>query len=209
MMLEISVEDIHQMYVSSVVMHKNKPVFIKNVAGDGEIRFLDLLSQEEQFAPFSLKDFITPNRRIGMVNINGGVAWISRNPVRKFKVGYCRENTYTTIPDNAHFPNGNGRADARDMARRLHIKEVGDAIMGKYPTLKQAISRVDKYQGCIAFDKQFALNADRRVIYRTRAVGFLPYGETTVDGIRWDAKQEHLIQLLEKNYEKTARTIRG
>jgi hypothetical protein len=209
MMLEISLEDIHQMYVNSVVMYKNKPVYVKNVAPDGEALCIDMLAQQEVFIPFSIKEFTAPTRRIGFVNVQGTVVWMSRNPVRKYKVGFFRENMNAHVPDAAHAPNPGGRVEARERVRRLHVKEVADAIMGKYPTLKQAITRVDKYQGCVAFDKQFALNTDRRVLYRGRVVGALPYGANTVDGIVWAEGYNHLILLLEKNYEKTVRTIRG
>lgn len=202
-MPEIAAEDLRQMYRDSVVFHKNKPVYVENVNAAGDVAFLDILSQRRGIEPFSFKSFSTPTRRLGMVNVMGGVVYAYRVPVRKYKVGVASENTKVTSLD-VDFPH-KGRVNPRDLVRGLQCVEVGEALMNKYPTFNQALKMLGEFNYAVAFDKQFAVDVHRRIFYKTRMVGEIPKGKNKLEDIQFAKGYEHLILLLDGNYEKTVR----
>lgn len=205
-MLEIAVDDLRQMYKDSVVFHKNKPVYIEQIGGNGDVAFLDIIAQRREILPFSIKNFVTPTRRIGMVNIMGGVVYAYRLPVRKYKVGISGENIRVSTLD-VDFPRM-GRSNPRTMVAGLQCIEVGEALLNKYPTLNQALKMLGEMTYAVAFDKQFAIDRHRNIFYKTQRVGMLPEGKTKVDDIVFSKGNEHLILLLDGNYEKTVRIDR-
>lgn len=205
-MLEIAVDDLRQMYKDSVVFHKNKPVYIEQIGGNGDVAFLDIIAQRREILPFSIKNFVTPTRRIGMVNIMGGVVYAYRLPVRKYKVGISGENIRVSTLD-VDFPRM-GRSNPRTMVAGLQCIEVGEALLNKYPTLNQALKMLGEMTYAVAFDKQFAVDKHRSIFYKTHRVGTIPEGKTKVDDIVFSKGNEHLILLLDGNYEKTVRIDR-
>src|SRR5438067_664809 len=92
MPLEMPVEDLNRDLRGCVVMYKNKPVYVTSIGRDGEVVYRELLSQQEGRAPFTLKDFTNPIRRVGFVNVMGSVVYVSRVPHRKYYMGLATQN---------------------------------------------------------------------------------------------------------------------
>lgn len=200
-MVEIDVADVRQMYEHTIVMKGSKPVYISRVGDRGEVRFTDLLSNKKDVVEFTLKTFTPPAaRRLGMINVEGSVVYASRLPVRRYKVGLAYENLIVKSLD-VEYPEGKEHTVER--VRGLQSTEIAEAMLNKYPTLKEALATVAKFGGAVAFDKQFAVDARRRVYYKTKRVGNVPPGVNECAGIVFDAGNEQLGMLLDGNYEKT------
>jgi len=196
-MREISIEDIQQKYEGSVVMFERRPVLFKKIAGDYSCRIFDLMAQKEEQVPFEMKKFLPPAPRIGMVNINGSVVYVVRNAIRRYKLGLSRENISAQA---APVPYPDGRAASYiGLVQTLERKELGEALLNKYPTLREAARRVSQFEGACAFDKQFAVDSEGEVIYKTKVVGNLLNGKD----IEFIKGFEHLAILLNKGYEKS------
>lgn len=207
-MVEIDVGDIRQMYEHTIVMHGNKPVYISRVGDRGEVRFTDLLSQKKEVEEFSLKAFTPPAaRRLGMINTCGSVVYASRVPIRRYKVGISFENLKVDSIRDIEYPEGKEQTVNR--IRQLEAREIAEAMLNKYPKLKEALKTVEKYGGAVAFDKQFAVDWKRRIIYKTKVVGSIPPGVDTVDGIQFNKGYEQLGLLLDGKYEKAIRAVKA
>lgn len=200
MPIEIAVPDIQQLYQHSLVMYKNKPVYIINVAANGNVQYLDLYSQKELVAPFSLKEFLPPARRLGMVNVKGSVVYAYRVPVRKYKVGIMAENLKVCSLD-IHYPAGAGRT--KQFVLDLQTPAIADALANKYPSLEQCIEHLKEFDGAMAFDKQFAITGrGNYIFYKTVLVGRLPPKSKKIEDIAFTEEYKHLGILLNNNFEK-------
>jgi hypothetical protein len=193
---EMSIDDIRQKFEGSVVMYQKKPVLFKKVGGDFSCRIFDLMAQTEAQVEFDMKAFQPPPSRIGFVNINGSVLYAVRNAIRRYKLGISKENfNVQQLP----VPYPDGRSDVYiRLVAGLERRELGEAILNKYPTLQQAIRRVSQFEGACAFDKQFAIDHHHLVYYKTAQVGLFIGGV-----IKFDEGFEHLHLLLNKGYEKS------
>lgn len=208
MPLEMSYEDLVRDLKDNVVMYQNKPVYVTGISRDGEVRFLDLGTQREGLAPFTVKDFCNPIRRVGFVNCMGGAAYLCRIPVRRYYIGLARHNTVVKLLPGVLYEEG-GAATIRDRVRSLMIPEIGDCIMNKYPVLADACKQVKKFKGAVAFDTQFAVSSTGAIFYKDTHAGTCSLNTAkTVADIKWDEGQEHLSILLDNNHEKTVRDFR-
>lgn len=198
-MPEIAVADIEQRYAKAVVMYKRKPVKVKKIGPDGQMRILDLFSQREETVPFSLKDFTPPALRIGFVNVNGSVVYVTRNPIRRYKAGLSSENT-SVATLRVHYPDGEGLTLHK--VQEMECIELADALLNKYPSKRKCVNHLLQFRGAMAFDKQFAITSDMAVLYKKHIVGEINAGSleiTFYDGYK------HLGILLDNNYEKSIR----
>lgn len=203
MPLDMPYEDLLRDLKNTIVIHKNKPVFVQNISRDGDVSFVELISREQKIAPFTLKSFLPPTRRLGMINVSGSVAYMSRIPVRKFFLGLSRNNTSIELLE-VQYPNGAGEALAA--LRAMNHEAIGLSMFNKYPTFKQCVEYLLKFKaGAMAFDKQFCLSAEGYVFYKMKRVGRWNRHSKTVDDIVWDEGSKHLQILLKENYEEAAR----
>jgi hypothetical protein len=201
-MLEIEVGDIVQMYKHSIITYKNKPVYVVDVARDGEVEIFDISTQRGSFVPFSLKEFKPLNRRLGFVNSRGSAVYVARLPVRKYKVGISQENVKVSTL-NAYYPQG--KPETRDHVKQLRSPEVYDALMDKYPSFKEALAYVRKREGAMAFDKQFAVDTEGSVFYKTSIVGTIKRDKDRIEDIKFIEGKEHLIHFIGNSYVKNLR----
>jgi hypothetical protein len=193
---EMSIGDIDQKFCGSVVMFQKKPVLFKKVSGDYSVRIFDLMAQKEEQVEFDMKQFLPPPSRVGFVNINGSVVYAVRNAIRRYKLGLSREN-FSVQTLEVPYPDGRSDGYVR-LVQGLERRELGEALLSKYPTLQQAVRRVSQFEGACAFDKQFAIDHTHAVFYKTKRVGQLISGV-----IKFDEGNEHLQILLNKGYEKS------
>lgn len=192
--MELPVEDIAQLFRHSVVLHKNKPVYVDNVQDDGKLAMTDIMTHRTRIVPFKLNDFAAPALRLGFINYGQAVVYAVRNPVRRYKMGYSQENTKILTID-CYYPIG--KAGTRERVGGMRCPEFGDALFNKYPSFAEALKQVTEFKGACAFDKQFCITSERKIFYKTSCVGNLPKGAKTVKEIVWQKGFEHLVVLLE------------
>lgn len=199
------VDDLNQLYKDSLVLFKNRPVYVEGFFDNNIVSYFDLTDQRSRVKQYEEGMFLPPTRRIGFVNIGQSVIYVYRNPVRKYKVGYSLENLKFSLPD-VRFPFN--RTAAKDRVMSLRCPEIVDSMFGRYPSFPEAMSYLETFSGACAIDKQFALGASGVVFYRTREVGRFKRTAESVKDITFSEGNEHLIMLLENTYEKATPIVR-
>lgn len=200
----LSLNDVIQMYDKSLIKYKNKLYYVLDInRNDDDNDSIDVhmrqLSTKENFiVPFNRKRFSAPGR-IGYVNYNDGAWFVSRKPVRMFKIGLDKGNIGLATP-----PMFLGM-----LTPPILNKCFQDAHDNKYPSLYKAWSLVkDKALALCAFDHQFAICNSRNIYFKNKKVGTIPKGHIRKSNIQWDNGWEFLIDVLEPDYEKTVRTFK-
>ena len=205
---EIGYEDIVQQYQGTVVLFKDKPVYVKMVDGDKLVTIFDLATQKLSKEPFSFKHFKPPAVRLGFVNIANTVVLVSRQPYRKMQVGISGQNLHVRLPKVIQ--DEDNQYTATKKVRQLAGKELYNTIVGDYPSFEKAVETVSKMEvkGAMAFDRQFAITTDREILYKELKVGTLPVKGKTVEDIKFDKGFEYIAILIGDNCEKTLRATR-
>ena len=198
-MADVSIDDLIQLYSHSIVMLNNRPVYVETFTHTGKVSYFDLNTQRSKLVLYREDMFKAPTRRIGFINIGGSVIYTYRTPVRKYKVGYATENLKITTLDVRYPLN---RTATKERVLSLRAPEIADAFYNHYPSFSEAFTIAKDLDGACAFDKQFAVDANRRIFYRTQFVGIVDYEATKVSDIVFDAEYSHLLLLLENNYDK-------
>ncbi len=196
----LSAADVEQQYFKNIVMYKEGPVYIDRTTAE-VVRYVNLLTGRQAEAPFSRKDFTACRTRIGMVNTCKSVIYVSRIPIRKMGIGHNAGNM--RFPDMpVAYPSGSD--ETKQHLLTFKTKEMGEAILNKYPPLEVAVEMIDK-KNCyaVAFDKQFCLAKEKdaashkKLIYKTKFVG------NYVDGkLVFTEGNEHLELLIGDKYEQ-------
>lgn len=198
---DISFADRANQYGNTVILWKGSPNYVKDVIGD-EVYLFDLLSQKSHKAEFLFKDIKPPARRIGMVNVSCTAVYVTRTPIRKMQVGLSKASLLVQMlpwisdysPDHL-----------RERVMSLKFRPLGQAMSGMYPCISDAYELAKESAGCFAFDHQFAITAKGQIIYKTLVVGEVDK-DISSEGIVFKPGYQHLINLLDENYEKTFRT---
>lgn len=193
--------DLNQMLSSSVCMYKNKPYFVINVNVTYTARCFNLLTQrEEHIKDCTEETFSAPTTRVGFINVKGGVVYCTRSPIRRYKVGLSAENIkFRALDDLVAYPSG--LRETLSFLSDLQRTEMADAIMNKYPTIEDAFVRCQEGASAVAFDKQFAILGNGRIVYKDTIVGRVRRAPKDINAIEFDANYAYLTTLLEKNYE--------
>lgn len=188
-MAEMGLGDIQQKLEASILMYNKKPVLFMKVSGDLKTcRVYNLMAQKEEVVEFNEKLFTPPIPRIGMVNIGGGAFYVKRIPIRRYKLGYSQENL-KVVELPADYPDRLDKYKAE--LKGLRSKELAQAMLKKYPTLKAAFKQLEQFDGIVAFDKQFAITHDNKLIYKDTVVGTHDFKK-----IKLAKGFEHLAQLV-------------
>lgn len=194
----ISDVDVRQFFRNTLCLYKDKPVFVRETEGFN-LSITHLETGAKQNVLFNAKDFGPLRERIGMVNEGGNVFFVKRTPVRIMQIGHSTSNTKVDCVIQTR--SEDGYYGSRDAVRGLQKPSVYSAIANKYPTFKTAVSKA-KLIGGMAFDKQFAVDYNGNIYYRTQKVGTIGDGAESVGDIRFKAGMEYLSLLLDKNYAK-------
>lgn len=190
---EIRYEDLVQLFKNTVVLHKNKPVYVEDIAPDKTFFIKDLATQRSKFVPFSMKDFTGPKRRIGCVNIGNSVVYVARIPVRRYKMGLSADNTQVKFLEDVDY---NSKAEIKQRIARFDTPEIADAMNGVYPSFEEAIKRAIQFHGTVAFDKQFSVCCRRYIHYKHEMVGKIKTGKSQISDIVFNDGKEYLSSLL-------------
>lgn len=186
----MNIDDLYQMYKDTLIMHRNKPVFVKQILDDGSMRVIDLLTQKTMNIEYSDKN-VKPVRRIGMVNINDQCLYVDRLPVRKYWASVHKNNITVDYVGSAL------GGFNYELVSSLQHASLSRSILNQYPTFQEALSDCisSGYQFTIAFDKQFATNG-LYVYYKTKKVGNIEDNK-----IVFDKDFQHLHSVLKVSYE--------
>jgi|SRR6185369_4636358 len=194
-----SLDDLAQMFNNSLVIHKNKPIKINRFNSKTNVKVFDLVSQRNIDIDVDTLDLKAPGRCFGFVNFMDYVIYVSRNPVRRYKVGICQESANFQAPqkyiDILHSPD----------AKRVYdftCPEIVDTIYNRYPSIPEMHKQIKNGAKIVAFDRQFAVDQFNNVYYKMNRVGKLK-GFESINDIQFDKGWEHLTVLLDNNHEKS------
>lgn len=203
----VSLEDLRTFWKGCIALYKGKPVFVIGIGGERgafTATVKDLRTGDRWVVELEADSLSPPDGRLGYVNLNGEVLYTQRKPVRRFMMG---------IND------GNIGVDRADQYRRYEKGEIHRlstssiefcrTLEGSYPTLKEALNEVLTFGGSCAFDRQFAVDEERRLFYKNRLVGKVGRGAIDARGIVLNDNYSFLKSVIgEFNYEEALRTAR-
>lgn len=201
-MAKPNMEDMKAMYQHSLLLIKNTPVFVDVIYGTEKVGGLNLNTQrKETFDLASHTDMKAPGRSFGFINQGGVVGYVTRMPVRnggRPSVGMSKNNM--TI----FYPEGHANSRLDDNVYRLTAPELADAVKGRYPNISEAWERVkNKAERIVAFDRQFAIDYNGNVFFKTTKVGKAKAPKNVYE-IEFNEGFKYLITLLDNNHEKIA-----
>lgn len=202
-MAELSLNDIEQLYVGSICKFRDEVVRVNSVNQDRDVTITLLQYNKKARVHFNREDFTPTRGRIGFVNEGGHALYVTRQPVRRYSVGITSYNISIKCLPNYRVPS----MKAADSLLRLNTKPWSQALKNEYPTLSEAIQIAKDTQGSCAFDKQFAVDKNRVIYFKTQAVGHIPPRMSTTKRIILSDEFSHLELLLKQNYDETLRTI--
>lgn len=203
-MPKASVADLDQMYTNSVCIHKNKPYLILGISPQRKALVKNLMSQREDHLDIDVGVFTAPTQRLGFINLMGVCVYASRTPIRRYKVGLSKENFQTKHLDVKH---PQGMAATVVAAKSLSSVELGDCILGKYPTLPQAFAKCQAGYEVCAFDRQFAVTKNKVVYYKLKPVGKITTNNPKgIEDIQFLDEYAHLHYLLGNKHESILQT---
>lgn len=202
---KLSYDDITQQFYKNIVLYEGKPVYVTGVSRETlKVTFTELLTGKRSNAPFSLKTFLPPAVRIGLVNTCGSVVYVVREPKRKMTMGLNSGNL--RIKELAvDYPEGIVETFAE--IKTLKSADLARAMIGEYPSFEECLEHVKEFKGAMAFDRQFAIDNNRMIFYKTGCVGHLPKNCNRVDTIAFDKPHQHLALLIGDNCGETLRAI--
>lgn len=181
-------EDLRTMFLRTLVMYKGSLVFVSEICPDRHCLLFSLKTQKQKTVENPFDDFSTQAMRIGMVNLHTHCVYVERLPVRRWRVGLDLTNL-----DIHTFPEcGENYRKAKAEFDTLTCSSIAKAVFGEYPTYQEAYKSVQKYQGIVAFDKQFAVTSLGELFYKTTCVG-----RATEEGPLLKKGFQHLEQIME------------
>ena len=155
---------------NSVIRYKNLPIFIQDIqevlGKNNKFKVIyNILGQDEA------KILFLPNKNIdmnpvplGFLNSNVTSWYISRIPVRNWKIGLNHKSFSYSIALSNHQRN---RKEERELFElRVDSKELKNCILGKYPSYRRSREKVDNGERiCYAFSRRFAIHK-KGLIYK-------------------------------------------
>lgn len=205
-MYELSNADIEQLYLGCLMIHNGALVKVESISYDYQpamFYLVNLSTGKKYSARFRSEEFTAPKKRIGFVNYRQTVVYISRRPVRRFRVGIHSENVSVETPAYVPSPLKDKPAVRNRISQFVDV-EIYKAYSSQYPTLREAYDKAVEWKGAMAFDKQFAVSFEGVVYYKTKIVG-----KVKDYVIQWDKDFEYLEIVLGNNYEKNSGTFKA
>lgn len=197
--------DLITYFKNTVCMINGRPAYVIRISEDREFYYKDLLSNENKIMEFDPKKIKGPDSRLGMVNLNGVAYYMQRRPVRRYQMGITKENTVIHGLAGVDYRNAGIN---NEVLNRIDSSEVANALMGDYPSFADALERVKTFGGVVAFDRQFAIDENRRIYYKKDVVGSVPRMVTSAEHIRFSEGYEYLSCVVNGiTHEKIARSI--
>lgn len=207
----LSTDDVVQQYDKNIVLYKGTPVYVCSVdgySGNTEVTILYLKTGKKETVMFSLKTFSAYRGRMGMVNLSGSAAYVTRIPVRKMGIGLNNSNLHIKA---IQADNSISALVVVSTLKKLTHSCYHDVMIGKFPTYEEAkeAALASDTNLIIAFDRQFALSSARAVYYKAEFVGSFLKTSNNPNTIRFNSGWKHLSVLLDNNHEKTVKLSCG
>jgi hypothetical protein len=203
----INYDDLRVLYRGSVCLYKGTPVKVTEIKEEGRNNIFTLYNLELKKSfnvAFKIEDFSPIEGRIGFVNHSNMSFYITRRPSRQWIIGLAPTNIrINVLAKPAHY---DCKHKAFAEIQELDTRAVLSAIKGEYPSFEEATHKAITTGGVFAFDRQFAIDCDKSVYFKTTKVGSLKRGEN-IQSIILDSKYEYLELPLMQHYEKTFRTF--
>ena len=200
----LTVADARQLYANSLLMYKDKPVFVISISADYRARIINIDTGRESTVDFSTKHFKAIGNRLGFVNSNCCCVFVYRKPVRLYSVGLTTNNTGIVYAKNCNM--GGNAMNAVGRISTLQIQQLVDTINGEYPEFGEAQTLAREFDGSYAFDRQFAIDSERNIFYKDKHVG-VSKGSCTKD-IQFFDKFNYLNLVIGNVHDKNPRDFR-
>lgn len=202
---QVSIEDMRTFWKGCVALFKGRPVFVIGIGGERgkyNATIKDLRTGEREVILLEKGSLSPPDGRLGFVNLNGEVLYTQRQPVRRFMMGVNDTNLRVRQVPNRRYERGE--------IHRLSTTSIEfcRTLRGEYPSLKEALNEVLTFGGSCAFDRQFAVDEDRRLFYKERVVGKVGRGAIDSRGIVLNEGSAYLKSVIGGfDYEEAARSV--
>jgi hypothetical protein len=185
-----SVRDLAMMYRGTVVRHELGLIYVRDINEEYVVDAFSLKNQElirftyEEGSISNLKD------RLGYLNLGTNCTFLYRSPRRVYKVGISKENVSVKRGDHA-LTYAERKAEAEVLAT-MNTLSLYNTLSGNYPSLVNAYKQAKVCNGCVAFDRQFAIDYTGTVYYKCEKVGSYDVS----GGIRFEDEFNRLFKLL-------------
>lgn len=166
----ISVADLQQMFLNTIVRYDGAPVRIDKISNGKDLTLSNVLNNEKLF----IRNITDPKfdfspLPLGMVNdVNGCAYWVTRAPRRQWKQGTSLDNVKI---DKIPTPNGGGYSETLD----FYGKGLVECINNVYPGIVDVVT--DLAEGKTysrAVHKMFAISGKEfLIIHRKTRIGKL------------------------------------
>lgn len=158
--------DLNALFRGTVIKFNGEPVFIDHAENDKLFAF-SLRNREESFFIDAGDGGIDVcNLQTGNVNHKGGVCYVARIPLRRWKQGLCRENL--------EFYRCGFERDyrAQDAAMGLVNKSFAKMLDNDYPSLTDCLNSLRETNTIehIAFDREFSVDKAFNVYYKGNGI---------------------------------------
>lgn len=204
----VSVEDLRTFWKGCIALYEGEPVLVINVGTDGDKKVAQVKNLKDgNINRVWIKEDNTltpPDSRLGYVNLNGLVVYVSRAPVRRFMMGINDSNIKVAkLVDYFRYERGEIHSLSTSSM------EFYRTLKGQYPSLTEAIEQVKTFGGICAFDRQFAVCENRHLYYKRRKVGRVLRGATDLRGLEFAPEFQYLKSVVWNfDYDQAARTVR-
>ncbi len=195
----VGIADLRTFFQGSLAIHKGKPRKVISIGENRAFKLLDLLTQKTVIDEEGIKHINPPLLRLGMVNIEGEVVFMSRLPVRKMHIGLNSQNTTVQALRQEEYPQGFPALYKK--ALEFTSPGIAETMLGKFPSFREALKQTREFGGACAFDRQFAVNKYGDIYYKTNVVGCIKKSYSSVKKIEFKHGYESLIYLIRNDDE--------
>lgn len=158
--MKISLKDGKMMFEGCILLLDGEPVFVRLLTEQQAGVYTPKLGAKQTIMDHRSYEAFSPiSSRLGYLNNPDLKAafFLSRDPVRQFKVGICANNLAVI-----------GR---KDLVRGFvdafpYWTGLVDCLNGVYPTLKEVAEKLGSGWKGVAFDKQFSVDDNMDVLYK-------------------------------------------
>ena len=189
----MEIRDINMLFANTVVQLSKEKLwyYVNNVSEDLTALCTDLETQKIKRIKFDENTWKAPSARLGYVNVGDVCVYISRHAYRKYKQGLAKECCEITNGD-MYLDVGDREAVFNTM-NILGTESFFNCLKGEYPTFQEAVALVVQGSKAVAFDRQFAVDADLNVYYKGKMAGKVTEDKS---GIQFKKKLQFLQRVV-------------
>lgn len=192
----LSFNDKVMLFNNNLLLHRDRLSFITFNRRE-TMSVFDLETQKSREVAFVFEDLQPIKSRLGLVNINNTIVWLSRLPVRKYGVGLYRNNTIAEVWKTPESPEV--RAEARERVHSLTAPQIIATVEGRYPTFYEALRSALANRATVAFSNSMAVTSARYIMYRDRVVGSVSEKATSCREIVFKPPFAYLTETFKKD----------